>query len=76
MSDDSPTLIPSEAPEFPDLVVQISDQDGKPMTVIALVRRALQKAGHSAAAMRFTEAAMACEPDELVTTIQRFVVTR
>lgn len=51
---------------FPDITVSLLEQAGKPVAQIAMVRRALQHAGHDQVAREFTELAFAAEEDEIV----------
>lgn len=58
---------------FPDITVSLLEQAGKPVAQIAMVRRALQNAGHDQVARQFTELAFAAETDEIVALARRFV---
>jgi hypothetical protein len=58
---------------FPDITVSLLEQAGKPMAQIAMVRRALQNAGHDQAAREFTDLAFAAEADEIVALARQFV---
>lgn len=70
MTDD---LKDAEAPRFPDIEVAIRPYLDKPMAVMAMVRRALQKAGHPQAAARFTEQALASDPESLLQVAESYV---
>lgn len=63
----------AESPRFPELVVELSAHAGRPIAMIALVRRALQKSGHDAAAVELTEAALGCDYDELLAMVRTYV---
>ncbi len=58
---------------FPDITVALLEQAGKPVAQIAMVRRALQNAGHDQVAREFTELAFAAEEDEIVALARQFV---
>ena len=58
---------------FPDITVSLLEQAGKPMAQIAMVRRALQNAGHDQVAREFTDLAFAAEADEIVALARQFV---
>lgn len=60
-------------PRFPELVVELSAHAGRPIAMIALVRRALQKAGHDVAADELTEVALGCDYDELLAVVRTYV---
>jgi hypothetical protein len=60
-------------PRFPDIVVSLLEQAGKPMAQIAMVRRALQNAGHEPVAREFTDLAFATEEAEIVALARQFV---
>lgn len=61
------------APLHPDVVVDLRGQLAKPVACLAMVRRALQKAGHGDDAVRFTNEAFASSNEELVEVASRFV---
>ncbi len=63
-------------PRFPDVVVDVGLQKGRPVAAIALVRRALQKAGYGSEALEFTQEAMACDEDGVIATAHRWVTVR
>lgn len=65
-----------EQPLHPDITVHLSEQRDRPIASIALVRRALQKAGYAEDALRFTQEAMAGEIDDIWPIAQRYVVPR
>lgn len=52
--------------KYPEIQVEISEHANKPMACMAMVRRALQKAGHGAEAVRFTNEALASEPEKVL----------
>jgi hypothetical protein len=58
---------------FPEITVSLLEQAGKPVAQIALVRRALQKAGHDDVAREFTSLAFAGEEDDIVPLACQFV---
>ena len=58
---------------FPEITVSLLEQVGKPVAQIAMVRRALQNAGHDGVAREFTELAFAAEADEIVALARQFV---
>lgn len=60
-------------PTHPEVVVDLSGQEAKPMACVALVRRALQKAGHEEAARRFTAEALGAEAEEILAAARRYV---
>ena len=60
-------------PRHPEVVVDLTGQEAKPVACVALVRRALQHAGHGEDARRFTEEALAAANDELVGIARRYV---
>lgn len=61
------------APRFPELCVEVRPYLDKPMAVMAMVRRALQKAGHGQAAAAFTEQALASDPQTLLDVVEAYV---
>ncbi|MDX1631912.1 MAG: hypothetical protein R3234_08625 [Thermoanaerobaculia bacterium] len=63
----------SEGPLFPEVVVDLTGQETKPVASVALVRRELQKAGHREAARRFTEEALGGPTGEIRATAARYV---
>jgi hypothetical protein len=67
------TPTPLEGPRYPEIVVRLREQAGAPVAMVALVRRALQKAGHHAAAAEITNLGLAAEEDEIIALAQRFV---
>ena len=60
-------------PLFPEIVVELALQEGRPVASIALVRRALQKAGHRQAANDFTAEAMAEDEAGIAATARKYV---
>ena len=46
--------------KFPEVVVQLTDQDGNAFAVIGAVAKALKRAGKPDAAKEFTDAAFKC----------------
>ncbi len=60
-------------PQFPQIEVDIRPYLDKPMAVMALVRRALQKAGHQRQAGQFTERALASDPESLLQVAEIYV---
>ncbi len=58
---------------FPDITVALIEQAGKPVAQISMVRRALQKAGHSQVAREFTDLAFDAEEDEILDLARQFV---
>ena len=63
----------AEEPLHPDLTVEIKIYADKPMACMAVVRRALQKAGHGADAARFTNEVLAADPESVLTVAARYV---
>ncbi len=59
---------------FPDITVSLLEQAGKPVAQIAMVRRALQNAGHDKVAREFTDLAFGAEEDEIVELARQFVI--
>jgi hypothetical protein len=62
-----------DGPEFPEITVEIRRYGDKPMAVMAMVRRALQRAGEAAAAARFTTEALGSDPDSVLAIAERYV---
>ena len=60
-------------PQFPEITVEIRQYEDKPMAVMAMVRRALQRAGHGAAAASFTSEALASDPESVLKVAERYV---
>ncbi len=60
-------------PTFPDIVVDLVGQQEAPVACIAVVRRALQKAGHAEAARQFTDRAFASSTEHILTLARRYV---
>ena len=60
-------------PLHPEITVEIKAYADKPMASMAVVRRALQKAGHSADASRFTAEALAADPESVLTIAACYV---
>ena len=63
-----------ENPRYPEITVRLNEQAGAPVAMVALVRRALQKAGHHEAAAEFTNLGLAAAEDEIIALAQRFVL--
>ncbi|PON16813.1 hypothetical protein C2W62_16435 [Candidatus Entotheonella serta] len=61
------------SPRFPDITVSLLEQAGKPVAQIAMVRRALQNAGHDQVVCEFTDLAFVAEEDEIVELARQFV---
>ncbi|MFJ2278848.1 hypothetical protein ACIOEZ_32390 [Streptomyces sp. NPDC087866] len=47
----------SEAPQYPDVEVRLTGEDGNVYSVIGRVQQALRRAGHREAATEFTQTA-------------------
>ena len=60
-------------PRFSDVSVDLTDQLEKPVACVALVRRALQKAGHHLAAREFTDEALATPNEDFLDLARRWV---
>jgi hypothetical protein len=58
---------------FPDITVSLLEQAGKPVAQIAMVRRALQNAGHEQVARDFTDLAFAADEDDILELARQFV---
>ena len=58
---------------YPDIAVALYEQTGKPVAQIALVRQALQKAGHDDEAREFTNLAFASDEDALINLARLYV---
>ncbi len=58
---------------FPEITVAALEQTGKPVAQIALVRQALQKAGHDDVAREFTNLAFDTEEDALMDLARLYV---
>ena len=63
----------ADKPLHPEITVEIKIYADKPMACMAVVRRALQKAGHGADAGRFTSEALAADPESVLTIAARYV---
>ncbi|MDJ0464998.1 hypothetical protein [Streptomyces sp. H27-C3] len=64
----------SEAPQYPEVAVQLSGEDGNVYSVIGRVQGALRKAGHRDAATEFSQAARAAQSyDEVLQLAMRTV---
>ncbi|MFJ9241001.1 hypothetical protein ACIRJ3_39190 [Streptomyces anulatus] len=64
----------SEAPQYPNVAVQLSGEDGNVYSVIGLVQKALRRAGHREAATEFSQAALGSQSyDEVVQLAMRTV---
>lgn len=59
--------------QFPDIIVSLLEQAGKPVAQISMVRRALQNAGHDQVAREFTNLAFAAEEAEIMDLARQFV---
>lgn len=56
-----------QAPQYPDVEVQLTGEDGNAFAIIGRVSQALKRAGHSNAGNEFANSAMECESyDELL----------
>lgn len=63
-----------DEPKYPDVTVQLSDQDGNAMSVIASVRRGLRRAGVPMVEMAdFTTTAMSGDYDNVLRTAMAWV---
>jgi len=60
-------------PSFPDIVVDLIGQQNAPVACIAVVRRALQKAGQTEAAQQFTDQAFASPTEQILDLARRYV---
>ncbi len=60
-------------PKHPEIVVELTPQRGRSLATIALVRRALQKAGHGDEARQWADQALASEPDALLNLARNYV---
>ena len=60
-------------PRYPDVAVDLRDHANRPVASIALVRRALQHAGHRDAARSFTEEAMGEDEAGILAVAARYV---
>ena len=60
-------------PRFPNVQVHLTEQQDKPVAMVAMVRRALQKAGHPNAALEWTEQALGASHEEIVPLARAFV---
>jgi len=63
----------SKQPLYPQIEVELSCQEGRPVAAIALVRRALQKAGFNDDAKRFTNEVIGGEEAEIIPTARQYV---
>lgn len=73
MSSGSPERPTTREPLYPDVVVDLAGQESKPVACIAVVRRALQKAGHPEAAKAFTDEAFSGAQEEIFARARRYV---
>lgn len=64
---------PVPEPRFPGITVHLEEQAGAPVAMVALVRRALQKAGEDEAAAEFTRLGLGASEDEIVPLARRYV---
>jgi hypothetical protein len=62
-----------DEPLHPEITVEIKLYADKPMACMAVVRRALQKAGHRAEASSFTAEALAADPESVLAVAARYV---
>ncbi len=65
-----------EKPLHPHITVHLSEQKDRPVASIALVRRALQKAGHGEDALKFSREAMAGEIEDIWPIARKYVTLR
>lgn len=65
--------MPEVSPRFPAIRVALLEQHDKPVAMVAMVRRALQKAGESAAAVEWTEVALGASHDEIIPLARTYV---
>ncbi|MFJ1837855.1 hypothetical protein ACIOJ9_28795 [Streptomyces sp. NPDC088175] len=64
----------SEAPQHPDVTVQLSGEDGNVYSVIGIVQKALRRAGHHEAATAFGRTALGSQSyDEVIQLAMRTV---
>ena len=60
-------------PLFPEIEVDVRPYADKPMACMAMVRRALQRAGQPEEAARFTREVMAADPDSVLAVAGKYV---
>ena len=60
-------------PRFPNVRVALLEQQDKPIAMIAMVRRALQKAGEPSAAQEWTDEALGLSYEEILPLARVFV---
>ncbi len=60
-------------PKHPEIVVELTPQRGRSLATIALVRRALQKAGYPEDAHQWADQALASEPNALLNLARDYV---
>ena len=61
-------------PLHPQVKVDLSGLETRPVTKIAMVRRALQKAGFHDDARAFSDQALGLEHEEIIPMARRFVI--
>lgn len=61
------------SPKFPDIEVELSEQDGNAFSIIGRVSRALRKAGHEKEAADFREEAMGGDYDNVLQSAMKYV---
>lgn len=62
-----------DTPLHPEVVVDLTGQEAKPVACLAMVRRALQKAGHDDSARSFTDRAFSRPNEELFEIADHYV---
>lgn len=75
MSQNTATSAPATTgvPKYPDVVVQLSGEDGNSFAILGRINRALRAAGHADAVGSFTAEATAGDYSHLLATAMRWV---
>lgn len=60
-------------PKFPEIVVQLSGEDGNAFAILGRVSKALRRAGHGDAVKAFMDEATSGDYDHLLNTAMQFV---
>lgn len=66
----------SNEPLYPGVEVQLTGEDGNAFTIVARVRRALERAGHRDAGATFFDEALAGDYDHVLQTCFKYVSVR
>jgi len=72
----APTRVEQDDIRHPDVVVQLTGEDGNAFAILGTVRRALHQAGHADDAAEFFAEATSGDYDHLLRTCMRWVTVR